>query len=68
MVHSRPRRDRVFNRLMLGDVEVLDEEKEEDQEGELEEEAREGSAQALRYRDEPPRDTRYHKTRCEVAR
>ena len=37
MVHSRPRSDRVINRLMLGDVEVLDEEKEEDQAGELEE-------------------------------
>ena len=32
MVHSRPRSDRVIDRLMLGDVEVLDEEKEEDQE------------------------------------
>ena len=49
MVHSRPRRDRVFNRLMLGDVEVLDEEKEEDQEGELEEVGQGGSDQALRY-------------------
>ena len=49
MVHSRPRSDRVINRLMLGDVEVLDEEKEEDQAGELEEVAQEGSDQALRY-------------------